>query len=82
MVRITTQCGNQTLTIEVSAKKASKMNDKPHTPFGCAVMVIKDANKRFEKDGNYFEYLSSVNFAMNQCSLDSYKTLRKIAKYM
>ena len=81
MVRITTNCGNQTLTIEVDAEKAKEYDDTPMTPFGCAVEAIKTANKRYEEDGNHFEYLSSVNFAMAQCAIESYKTLRKIAKY-
>ena len=82
MIRITTQLGdNAKLTIEVTDKSARKMNKKAMTPFGCACEAIKDANKRFEQDNDHFEYLSAVHFAMAQCSIDSYKTLRKIAKY-
>ena len=80
-VRITTQCGTGTITIEVSERKAAKMFEKPMTPYGTAIKAIQNANRRYEKDGDHFEYLSAVHFAMAQCSMEMYNSLRKAAIY-
>ena len=77
-VRITTMCGNGTITVEMTEKKA---NGKIMTAYGTAVKAIQQANRRYEKDGNRFEYISAVHFAMAQCSMEMYNSLRKIAKY-
>ena len=84
MVRITTQCGmgDGTITIEVEDNDPRVTSDEPVTAYGTAVKAIQEANRVYEENGDHFEYLCKVQFAMNQCSVAMYNSLRKIAKYM
>ena len=79
MTRVSVTSGNGKLTIEVSDVKAKKMRFE--TSFGTACRLIKEANKTYEKDGDMFEYLSRIQFAINLCSAESTRTLLKLVKY-
>lgn len=77
-IRVTTQCGNKTITVEMTEKQAK---NSVVTAYGCAIRAIQEANRRYEKDGDHFEYLNAVHFAMSQCSMAVYNSLRKAAIY-
>lgn len=77
MTRVTVTSGNGKLTIEVANHKATQIE----STFGTSCRLIKEANAQYETDGNYFEYLSRIQFAINLCSPASTKTLLKLVKY-
>ena len=77
MTRITTRCGNGTLTVEVPDNKIHTIK----SPFVCASEAIKEANEVYEQDGNHFDYLSRVHSALSLCSAEMHLVLMKKCKY-